>query len=164
MGGSGRAGLRWGALSEKMYTERLSPCLAHAENSAPGDCSRLSPARLWSHCVGPDLETAQVLERENRNLSSLVLSSPWEPKLPLRCFYLGGLPFRDSVRFPRSCSHLLPCSCLSSPAVPVQEFSSCISLPITSSLSPISDSLVPSCICSATLSKTVRYEGLSFLL
>ena len=87
-------GLRWRGPSGKC-TECLTPESLAQECSARGNCGHGHHCHtLWNHSVGPELETADVVETEDRHLNPWVLSFTWEPELRFRSFisaawYLG---------------------------------------------------------------------------
>lgn len=92
-----RGGSRGGDSVRECRQSELQ-CLADGENSACGRCDDDSPWHMnWIHFVGPNLERAEVVERENRSLTSLVLSFPWEPKLLFSCLCFWSLAFMYSI-------------------------------------------------------------------
>lgn len=73
----GRVGLRWQGLSEKVHRVLHTECRAQ-ECSASRSYGRGDHGHtLRDPCVDPALETAEVVEMEDRLLNSLVLRFTW---------------------------------------------------------------------------------------
>lgn len=86
----------------------LHTALDPVESSANGSCKHGYHRHvLWNHGVGPDLETAEVVERENRNLTLWSLVTPGNQSCVLDISVSVAQHLRILYSFPFDCSNVL---------------------------------------------------------
>lgn len=156
----GGEGLRWRRVSEDMHTV-LYTVPGPVESSASGSCKHGYHWHvLWNHCVGPDLEIAEVVQRENRNLTRWSLVTPGNQSCVLGISVSGGRHLRILYSFPFDAVMHFLTHLWNDPHVPLQR--GLPVSPILSSLSSISYRPSPLCTSSVTLSKMANVSGPPF--